>query len=387
MNATQLTACAAVVLLMAAAVSWQAAFAQPHMESAHYWASDGAVDILLDGPALWVDSDSIFLTGSDNRTVVHGTVSYSNDTISISLGDSKADFEGLAHPRYAVVLAGGVNGTDGSANPDDMRMAITYDDAAPPTVSSASYDAGNHILRVSFDEPVSYIDAQKVAVYGADYAGMPVSVVSHDSGSAAVQVSVSAPGKIPSAFRISAGGVADIWGNANAADLSYSVPAPPLNGTASPPVNGTAPPLNGTASLPTNGTASPPVNGTAPPLNGTASLPTNGTASPPVNGTAPPLNGTASLPTNGTASPPVNGTAPPLNGTASLPTNGTASPPVNGTAPPLERHRVPSGERNSAAHERHRVPSGERNSAAHERHRLHTILWLDIQHGYRRAAV
>ncbi len=344
------------MLLAAAAVSWQAAFAQPHVESAHYWASDGAVDVRLDGPALWVDSDRVFLTGSDNHTVVHGTVSYGNDTISITLGDSKADFEGMAHPRYAVVLAGGVNGTDGSTNPDDMRMAITYDDAAPPTVSAASYDAGNHILRVSFDEPVSYIDAQKVAVYGADDTDMRVDAVSHNSGSVAVRVSVGSSGETPYMFRISAGGVADIWGNANAADLSYSVPAPPLNGTVSPPVNGTVPPTNGTVSPPTNGTVSPPVNGTQPPLNGTVSPPVNGTqpplngtVSPPVNGTQPPLNGTVSPPVNGTqpplngtVSPPVNGTQPPLNGTVSPPVNGTqpplngtVSPPVNGTQPPL----------------------------------------------------
>ena len=63
-----------------------------------------AVDVRLKGPMSWVNSDGIFLTGADNHTVVYGAVSYSNDTISISLGDSKADFEGLEHPRSGVQI-------------------------------------------------------------------------------------------------------------------------------------------------------------------------------------------------------------------------------------------------------------------------------------------
>ena len=92
------------MLLAIVTASWQTASAQPHVESAHYWTSDGAVDVRLNGPMSWVNSDGIFLTGADNHTVVYGAVSYSNDTISISLGDSKADFEGLEHPRSGVQI-------------------------------------------------------------------------------------------------------------------------------------------------------------------------------------------------------------------------------------------------------------------------------------------
>ncbi len=342
-----LPAYAAIAFLAIAAVSGQAALAQPHVESAHYWLSHGSVDVRLAGPASWADADRIYLTGAESRSAVTGAVSHDNDTISTVLNNVWNGFEELSHPRYVAVPAGGSNDIQG-INPDDMRTAISYDDAEQPKASLAAYDACNNILQVSFNEPISHIGAQKVSVHGADSASMPVDVVLYGSGSTTVRMDLDMSDKTPSVLSVSAGGAADIWDNANAVGISYAVyvspvngTAPPVNGTVPPPVNGTAPPVNGTVPPPVNGTVpppvngtQPPVNGTAPPVNGTVPPPVNGTVPPPVNGTVPPpVNGTVPPPVNGTVPPPVNGTAPPVNGTAP-PVNGTA-PPVNGTAPPV----------------------------------------------------
>ncbi len=323
----------AIALLTVAAISGQAAFAQPHIESANYWTSYGSVEVRLDGPVLWTDWDLIRL-GAAGQSAAPGSVSYDNDTTFIILEDARRGFDGLPHPRCAAVLAGGVNGTDDATHLGDMRTAISHDDAEPPQAQSAICDAGDNILKAAFNEPISGVDARKIIVRDADDIDMPVDAVLHDLENAAMQVELGASDKTPSMLAVSAGGVADLWGNANPVDL-YAASASPMNGaTTAPPVNGTQPPANHTAP-PVNGTqppanhTAPPVNGTQPPANHTAP-PVNGTA-PPVNGTAPPVNGTAP-PVNGTA-PPVNGTAPPVNGTAP-PVNGTA-PPVNGTAPPV----------------------------------------------------
>ena len=356
------------VAFLAAAGYGQDALAQLYVESAHYYASDGAVEVRLDGSASWVNPQGIRLVGADGGAFVTGAVFHSGNVISITLGGARGDFEGLGHPRYVVVRAGGINGTDGVYNAEDLRAAISYDDTAPPQVSSAEYDAGTGILSVSFSEAVWGVDMDSVRVYGADGAGIAVAAGRHGSGDDAAYVDLE-PGAAPATLSISAGGVSDIWGNANSAELSGAVSviatvppptnstispptnstiSPPINGTISPPINGTispptnstiSPPINGTISPPTNSTISPPINGTiSPPINGTISPPINGTISPPINGTiSPPINGTISPPINGTISPPINGTiSPPINGTISPPINGTISPPINGTiSPPI----------------------------------------------------
>ena len=328
-----------VIALAIIAVSGQDAIAQLYAESAHYYASDGAVEVRLDVTTSWVDTQGIRLVGANNGSFVTGAVFHSGNVISITLDGARGDFEGLEHPRYVVVRAGGINGTDGVYNAEDLRVAISYDDTAPPEVSSAEYDAGTGILSVSFSETVWRVDMGSVRVYGADGAGIAVAAGRHGPGDDAAYVDLE-PGATPAKLYISAGGVADIWGNANSAELSGAVSviatvSPPINGTVSPPINGTvSPPINGTVSPPINGTVSPPINGTvSPPINGTVSPPINGTVSPPINGTvSPPINGTVSPPINGTVSPPINGTrddtkpeSPPIRSAVYYTDNGTIS--------------------------------------------------------------
>ena len=328
--------------LLAAAGYGQDALAQPHVESAHYYVSDGAVEVRLDGSASWVNPQGIRLVGADGGAFVTGAVFHSGNVISITLGGARGDFEGLGHPRYVVVRAGGINGTDGVYNAEDLRAAISYDDTAPPQVSSAEYDAGTGILSVSFSEAVWGVDMGSVRVYGADGTGIAVAAGRHGPGDDAAYVDLE-PGAAPATLSISAGGVADIWGNANSAELSGAVSvigtiSPPTNSTISPPTNSTiSPPTNSTISPPTNSTISPPTNSTiSPPTNSTISPPTNSTISPPTNSTiSPPTNSTISPPTNSTISPPTNSTiSPPTNSTISPPTNSTISPPTNSTISP-----------------------------------------------------
>ena len=332
-------ACAALALL-AAAGHGQAAFAQLEVESAHYWVSDGAVDVRLDGPISWVNPQGVRLVGADGQAFVAGTVFHSGDTMSITLGDARGDFEGLEHPRYVVVRAGGINGTDGAYNADEIRVAISYSDTAPPQISSAGYDAGTGVLNASFSEAAWSVNAEGVRAYGSDGAAIAVVGVRHGQGDDVAYVDLE-PGAAPATLSISAGGVTDIWGNANAADLSRAVHVAPSDAPATTPVNGTQPPNNGTIVQPPVNGATPPVNGTQPPNNGTIVQPPVNGATPPVNGTQPPNNGTiVQPPVNGTVTPPVNGTQPPNNGTIVQPPIRVGHPSIASAIYDTDRGRL-----------------------------------------------
>ena len=348
--------CVACALIVAAA-SGQDALAQLHVESAHYRMSDGVVEVHLDGSLSWVNPQGIRLVGADGEFVT-GTVSHSGDTISITLGEARGDFEGLEHPRYVVVRAGGTNSTIGVYNAEELRAAISYEDTAPPWVSSAGYDAGTGILDVLFSEAVWRINMGSVRVYGADGADVVVGAGRHGPGDDTAYVDLE-PGATHAMLFISSGGVADIWGNANSAELSSAVSAifpdstqlnsttlPPLNSTTLPPLNSTTlPPLNSTTLPPLNSTTLPPLNSTTlPPLNSTTLPPLNSTTLPPLNSTTlPPLNSTTLPPLNSTTLPPLNSTTlPPLNSTTLPPLNSTTLPPLNSTTlPPLNSTTLP----------------------------------------------
>ena len=354
-SAALLLACAALAL--AGGAFGQAAFAELRVEQAHYWISDGALEVRLDGPVSWVDAGGVQLIGSDGRSATADSIFYDDDLIVISLGDARGDFEGLQHPRYVVAQAGSINGTDGTSNSNQIRAAISYDDMMPPGLSLAEYDSGTGILEASFSEPLSRVDALSILVYGADGARLEVGALEHHSGDDAMRVDLGGSDAAPSKMSVSAGGVEDIWGNANAADLSVTVsvseppdnPAtPPLNstGTVTPPLNSTVtPPLNSTVTPPLNSTVTPPLNSTVtPPLNSTVTPPLNSTVTPPLNSTVtPPLNSTVTPPLNSTVTPPLNSTVtPPLNSTVTPPLNSTVTPPLNSTVtPPLNSTVTP----------------------------------------------
>ena len=82
-----LAALLACVVLLAAAGYGQAAFAQPHIVSAHHWVSDGAVDVQLDGPISWVNAQGIRTVGSNGWASVTGRVFHSGDNTPIALYD------------------------------------------------------------------------------------------------------------------------------------------------------------------------------------------------------------------------------------------------------------------------------------------------------------
>ena len=172
----------------------------------------------------------------------------------------KKSFEGLTHPRYVVVLAGAINGTDGVSNSGIMKIAVSYDDTTSPDITSVEYDGHVGVLDVLFDEAVSSIDATKVSIYDTDDTAIPVDGdVQYIPGGTAARMNLDVSGEMPATISILVSGVTDIWGNANSAVMSYDVTV------TSQPINNTQTPVNGTITPPVNGTITPPVNGTITP--------------------------------------------------------------------------------------------------------------------------
>ena len=145
-------------LLSVASLTYGEAFAVS-VVSVEYTESTGTLTITVDEPILETYAEGITLLDDHGGTVALdvGSTSHSENspTILIVLDDTSA-FEALLHPRYVAIAANGIQTVNNNTNSDTITHHITYDDATPPTISSAAYStiSGTLVVSVSLSESV-----------------------------------------------------------------------------------------------------------------------------------------------------------------------------------------------------------------------------------------
>ena len=209
----------------------------PDISSAVYDIATGALNITMSERLGDYDSTKIVLYDSaklNNVTFSANDFAQSKQGyLDATLNNTqKISFESLSHPRSAAVSPGGVTDVWGNANAARLTGTISYTDATPPALQSASYDVTAGVLNLTMSEPLG------------DYNS--INIVLHDSSKlnnvtfSAGDFGHHAPGYLnatltnaqraafealshPRSAAVSPGGVTDIWNNANAARLSAAI--------------------------------------------------------------------------------------------------------------------------------------------------------------------
>ena len=204
----------------------------PAISSALYAISSGVLTVTLTEAVQSVSSSDITLTdGSATASVSGAAISHDSGTITISLDDStRQAFEALSHPRSIQFAAGGpLADIWGNSNGASTSAAISYDDTAPPAVSSALYAISPGVLTVTLTEAVQSVSAGDVTLTdGSATASVSGAAISHDSGTITISLDDSTRQAFealshPRSMQFAAGGLADIWGNSNGASTSAAI--------------------------------------------------------------------------------------------------------------------------------------------------------------------
>ena len=203
------------------------------VDSAEYDVSASVLTVTLDEPAFPIDATHVTLTGGQGGTVVvsQGSVSHANNTatVSIDLSGQSGDFEALSHPRSVVVAANGILAISGNTNSDAVTLAISYDDATPPAISSASYVISSGVLTVALTEAALPVSAGDVTLTdGSATTPITGAALSHDSDTITISLDDAALQAFeamshPRSVQFAAGGLTDRWGNSNAAASSHAI--------------------------------------------------------------------------------------------------------------------------------------------------------------------
>ena len=211
--------------------------AAPTLSSANYEVSTGVLKVTLSEDLAAHDSTKIVLydsTKSGNVTFAANTFSESSaGVLSVTLsGSKKSGFEDLNHPRNVAILVGGVTDIWNNANTANLTSAISDDDAAAPTLSSANYEVSTGVLNVTLSEDLSGSDSTKVVLYDSTKSGNVTFTANTFSEVADGILSVTLSGSAKSGFEdlnhprnvaILVGGVTDLWGNSNAASMNTAI--------------------------------------------------------------------------------------------------------------------------------------------------------------------
>ena len=211
--------------------------AAPTLSSANYEVSTGVLKVTLSEDLAAHDSTKIVLydsTKSGNVTFAANTFSESSaGVLSVTLsGSKKSGFEDLNHPRNVAILVGGVTDIWNNANTANLTSAISDDDAAAPTLSSANYEVSTGVLKVTLSEDLSGSDSTKVVLYDSTKSGNVTFTANTFSEVADGILSVTLSGSAKSGFEdlnhprnvaILVGGVTDLWGNSNAASMNTAI--------------------------------------------------------------------------------------------------------------------------------------------------------------------
>ena len=216
----------------------------PAISSASYATSSGVLIVTLTEAVRSVSAGDVTLAdGSATISITGAALSHDSDTITISLDDStRQAFEAMSHPRSVQFAAGGLTDRWGNSNAAASSHAISYDDATPPAISSASYVISSGVLTVTLTEAVRSVSAGDVTLTdGSATASITGAALSHDSDTITISLDDSTRQAFeamshPRSMQFAAGSLADTWGNSNAAStsaISYDDATPPAISSAS----------------------------------------------------------------------------------------------------------------------------------------------------------
>ena len=211
--------------------------AAPTISSTQYKVSTGVLSLTLSEDLAAHDSAKIVLydsTKSGNVTFTADTFSESSaGVLSVTLsGSAKSGFEDLNHPRNVAILVGGVTDIWGNSNTANMTSTISDDDATAPTISSTQYKVSTSVLSLTLSEDLAAHDSTKIVLYDSTKSGNVTFTANTFSESSAGVLSVTLSGSKKSGFEdlnhprnvaILVGGVTDLWGNSNAANMTSTI--------------------------------------------------------------------------------------------------------------------------------------------------------------------
>ena len=177
----------------------------PTISTAEYAVSTGMLSVTFSEDLAAHDSTKVVLydsTKSGNVTFAADSFSESSaGIISVTLsGNAKSNFEGLNHPRNVAILVGGVTDLWGNSNAANMTSAISDDDGAAPTISTAEYAVSTGMLSVTFSEDLAEYDSTKVVLYDSTKSGNVTFAANSFSESSAGIISVTLSGSAKSNF-------------------------------------------------------------------------------------------------------------------------------------------------------------------------------------------
>ena len=209
----------------------------PTISSTQYKVSTSVLSLTLSEDLAAHDSAKIVLydsTKSGNVTFTANTFSESSaGVLSVTLsGSKKSGFEDLNHPRNVAILVGGVTDLWGNSNAASMNTAISDDDATAPTISSTQYKVSTSVLSLTLSEDLAAHDSTKIVLYDSTKSGNVTFTANTFSESSAGVLSVTLSGSKKSGFEdlnhprnvaILVGGVTDLWGNSNAANMTSTI--------------------------------------------------------------------------------------------------------------------------------------------------------------------
>ena len=200
--------------------------APPAISSASYATSSGVLTVSLSEASLPVSAEDISVTDG-SATVPAGTVSHDSGTITVTMDDAgRQAVAALSHPRSVAISAGALQDAWGNSNGAAESANIEYDDAAPPAISSATYDMATGTLSVVLSEAA--LPVGQVLLSGSQ-GDISVSVADHASGSDSFEVALSGDTRTDfesvqqGSITMPAGTVSDIWNNSNQDDLAADV--------------------------------------------------------------------------------------------------------------------------------------------------------------------
>ena len=221
----------------------------PALSSAVYHTATGALNLTVSERLGSYDSARIVLhdsaklnnvTFSANDFAQH-THGYLNVTLNST---QRASFENLNHPKSVAILPNGMTDLWGNSNTAHLSAAISYSgDAAPPALTSATYDVTAGVLNLTLSERLGSYDSARIVLHdSAKLNNVTFSAndfAQHTHGY--LNATLSGAQKIsfenlnhPRSVAILPGGVADVWGNQNPAALTL---APSYTNTSPPALN------------------------------------------------------------------------------------------------------------------------------------------------------
>ena len=203
----------------------------PAVSSASYATSSGVLTVALTEAVQSVSAGDVTLTdGSATISITGAALSHDSGTITVSLDDStRQAFEAMSHPRSVQFAAGSLTDMWGNSNAAASSHAISYDDATPPAISSASYATSSGVLTVALTEAVQSVSAGDVTLAdGSATISITGAALSHDSDTITISLDDSTRQAFeamshPRSMQFAAGGLTDIWGNSNAAASSHAI--------------------------------------------------------------------------------------------------------------------------------------------------------------------